>query len=226
MRSYSRSPSSASTPAPRSPSDRPAAPYSSPPRSPASSALSTRRRRVKQAVCGYGRAEKTQVQRMVQAILRLELPRAEPCSRCARRRHLPRAGAAVAEGVARDLPPDAVRRFAAETGSCWTSTVWATCCGSRTLGPQGEPPARRSRARHLPARAGGRTPALRLRRHCRAPPLRAPALRARRGPEGRALIVSGSPPAELRRSIVLEDTARFLAIPGVGRRPRDASSSS
>ena len=31
--------------------------------------------RVKQAVCGYGRAEKAQVQRMVQAILRLELRR-------------------------------------------------------------------------------------------------------------------------------------------------------
>jgi crossover junction endodeoxyribonuclease RuvC len=30
--------------------------------------------RVKQAVCGYGRAEKAQVQRMVQAILRLEKP--------------------------------------------------------------------------------------------------------------------------------------------------------
>jgi crossover junction endodeoxyribonuclease RuvC len=30
--------------------------------------------RVKQAVCGYGRAEKAQVQRMVQAILRLKLP--------------------------------------------------------------------------------------------------------------------------------------------------------
>ena len=30
--------------------------------------------RVKQAVCGYGRAEKAQMQRMVQAILRLEAP--------------------------------------------------------------------------------------------------------------------------------------------------------
>ena len=30
--------------------------------------------RVKQAVCGYGRAEKAQMQRMVQAILRLESP--------------------------------------------------------------------------------------------------------------------------------------------------------
>ena len=74
MPSRSRSPSSASTPAPRSPSDRPAAPCSSPPRSPGWSALSTRPTRVKQAVCGYGRAEKAQVQRMVQAILRLDAP--------------------------------------------------------------------------------------------------------------------------------------------------------
>jgi len=29
---------------------------------------------VKQAVCGYGRAEKAQVQRMVQAILRMKIP--------------------------------------------------------------------------------------------------------------------------------------------------------
>jgi Holliday junction DNA helicase RuvA len=31
-------------------------------------------------------------------------------------------------------------------------------------------------------------------------------------------IVSGSPPAELRRAIVLEDTARFQAIPGIGKK--------
>ncbi|MEK6273736.1 MAG: Holliday junction branch migration protein RuvA [Actinomycetota bacterium] len=38
------------------------------------------------------------------------------------------------------------------------------------------------------------------------------------GPKVALLIVSGSTPAELRRAIVLEDTARFLAIPGVGRK--------
>ena len=31
-------------------------------------------------------------------------------------------------------------------------------------------------------------------------------------------IVSGSTPAELRRAIVLEDTARFEAIPGIGKK--------
>jgi Holliday junction DNA helicase RuvA len=38
------------------------------------------------------------------------------------------------------------------------------------------------------------------------------------GPKVALLIVSGSSPAELRRSIVLGDTTRFLAIPGVGKK--------
>src|SRR5437867_4296156 len=38
------------------------------------------------------------------------------------------------------------------------------------------------------------------------------------GPKVALAIVSGSPPAELRRSIVLGDTIRFLAIPGVGKK--------
>jgi Holliday junction DNA helicase RuvA len=38
------------------------------------------------------------------------------------------------------------------------------------------------------------------------------------GPKVALLIVSGSTPSELRRAIVLEDTARFLAIPGVGKK--------
>ena len=38
------------------------------------------------------------------------------------------------------------------------------------------------------------------------------------GPKVALLIVSGSTPAKLRRAIVLEDTARFLAIPGVGKK--------
>ena len=38
------------------------------------------------------------------------------------------------------------------------------------------------------------------------------------GPKVALLIVSGSTPAELRRAIVLEDTARFMAIPGVGKK--------
>jgi Holliday junction DNA helicase RuvA len=38
------------------------------------------------------------------------------------------------------------------------------------------------------------------------------------GPKVALAIVSGSTPAELRRAIVREDTARFEAIPGIGRK--------
>jgi holliday junction DNA helicase RuvA len=38
------------------------------------------------------------------------------------------------------------------------------------------------------------------------------------GPRVALAIVSGSPPAELRRAIVLEDAARFRAIPGIGKK--------
>ena len=38
------------------------------------------------------------------------------------------------------------------------------------------------------------------------------------GPKVALAIVSGSGPAELRRAIALEDTARFEAIPGIGRK--------
>ncbi len=38
------------------------------------------------------------------------------------------------------------------------------------------------------------------------------------GPKVALAIVSGSPAADLRRAIVLEDTARFEAIPGIGRK--------
>ena len=38
------------------------------------------------------------------------------------------------------------------------------------------------------------------------------------GPKVALAIVSGSPPTELRRAIALEDTARFEAIPGIGKK--------
>jgi Holliday junction DNA helicase RuvA len=38
------------------------------------------------------------------------------------------------------------------------------------------------------------------------------------GPKVALAIVSGSTPEELRRAIVLEDTARFQAIPGIGKK--------
>ena len=55
--------------------------------------------RVKQAVCGYGRAEKGQMQRMVRIILSLDAePPLVPRGRCARRRDLPCARAAAPRG--------------------------------------------------------------------------------------------------------------------------------
>src|SRR5207245_894449 len=38
------------------------------------------------------------------------------------------------------------------------------------------------------------------------------------GPKVALAIVSGSSPGELRRAIALEDTARFMAIPGIGKK--------
>ena len=38
------------------------------------------------------------------------------------------------------------------------------------------------------------------------------------GPKVALAIVSGSPPDELRRAIAREDTARFEAIPGIGKK--------
>ena len=38
------------------------------------------------------------------------------------------------------------------------------------------------------------------------------------GPKVALAIVSGSPPSELRRAIALEDTKRFEAIPGIGKK--------
>jgi holliday junction DNA helicase RuvA len=41
------------------------------------------------------------------------------------------------------------------------------------------------------------------------------------GPKVALAIVSGSPPEELRRAIVREDPARFMAIPGIGKKTAD-----
>ena len=41
------------------------------------------------------------------------------------------------------------------------------------------------------------------------------------GPKVALAIVSGSPAEELRRAIVREDSARFMAIPGIGRKTAD-----
>ena len=59
-------------PAPHSPSGRRAAQCSSPPQLVGVECTEYPPARVKQAVCGYGRAEKAQVQRMVRAILSMD----------------------------------------------------------------------------------------------------------------------------------------------------------
>ena len=75
MPSRSRSPSSAQTPASRSLSGRRAASCSSPALTPGFSCAEYPPATVKQSVCGYGRADKDQVGKMVRAILGLaEVP--------------------------------------------------------------------------------------------------------------------------------------------------------
>ena len=101
--SPSRSRSSAPTPASRSPSGRRAAPRSSRPRAAGVECTEYAPARVKQAVCGYGRADKGQVQRMVQDAPRARRRAADLArGRRARRRDLPRLDAAArADGVVR-----------------------------------------------------------------------------------------------------------------------------
>ena len=76
----------------------------------------------------------------------------------------------------------------------------------------------RDHGRDVPARPRGRAPALRLRRPRGARALRSCSRVSGVGPKVALAIVSGSPPAELRRAIAREDTARFEAIPGIGKK--------
>ena len=73
--------------------------------------------------------------------------------------------------------------------------------------------------RDLHARPRGHARAVRLRRGGGAGALRPPALASPAiGPKVALAIVSGSTPGELRRAIALDDTARFEAIPGIGKK--------
>ena len=200
MPSRWRSRSSAPTPASRSLSGRRGASCSSPPRSPASSALSTRPRRVKQAVCGYGRAEKAQV-----AADGADDPRAAHAAdadarrRRARGRDLPRARAAAAEGGRRR------DRAAARHGRVGASRARRARARRqrrrlpRRRDAEGAAPRGRRRARSPSRRTShvreDALAALRLRRRGRARALRAPALRVSGvGPKVALAIVSGSTP--------------------------------
>ena len=215
MPSRSRSPSSASTPAPRCPSDRRAAPYSSPPRSPGWSALSTRRPGQAGRVRLRPRREGPGAAHGAGDPPPRRSARAEPRCRRARGRDLPRAGAAVAEG--------SLRVIARLTGTPVARTADGLVLDVNGVGyllrVSERGAARRRTAarsrRHVSARAGGRAPALRVRRAGRARsssssccPCRESARRSR------CSIVSGSSPAELRRSIVAR---RHHPLPGHSR---------
>ena len=176
--------------------------------------------RVKQAVCGYGRAEKAQVQRMVQTILWLD----------ARRR--------------RSTPPTR-----SPSRSATRSRRRCCRLAGMIARLRGRPVARRADglvldvdgvgylvARDAAARCGRRDGAEEVEvetyLHVREDALQLygfaePAERelfeqllcvSGVGPKVALAIVSGSPPADLRRAIALEDTARFEAIPGIGKK--------
>ncbi len=183
--------------------------------------------RVKQAVCGYGRAEKAQV----------SAHGADDPRRCPSR-------------PTRRTPPTRSRSRSATRSrrrSCGRSDERSSRVIARLRGTAGRPPGRRARPRgqrcRLPAwprrRAlcGGPRAAprrSRWRRTCtyartRCSSTDSPSTAERElfehllsvsgvGPKVALAIVSGSTPAELRRAIVLEDTARFEAIPGIGKK--------
>src|SRR5262245_61494528 len=144
---------------------------------------------------------------------------AEPCGRRARRRDLPRAGAAAAEG--------SLRVIARLTGIPVARTADGLVLDVHGVGY----------LLRVSERAGrkakeGREVSFDTYLHVREDALQLfgfadPAERqlfeqllsvSGVGPKVALLIVSGSTPAELRRSIVMGDTTRFLAIPGVGKK--------
>ena len=215
-----RNRSSAPTPAPRSLSGRRGAPCSSPHRSPASSALSTRR--AGQAGClrlrprreGAGAADGAGDPRA-----------AEAADAVARRRRaggrdLPRARAAAAEGdrvvIARLRGKPVARRPDGLVARRQRRRVprrrdAGACCDARDGADEVVIETYLRRAR-------GRAAALRVRRRGRARAVRAAALGQRRGAEDRARDRLRLAASELRRAIALEDTARFEAIPGIGKK--------
>ncbi len=177
--------------------------------------------RVKQAICGYGRAEKAQMQRMVKMILgAARAADAEPRRRRARRRDLPRAVAAASAPGGGVVIARLRGKPVANTprGSCSTWAVSATS-STRRLPPFARA-TRQTRSRSRRTSTCART---------RCSSTASPTGSERElfvqllavsgvGPKVALAIVSGSPAAELRRAIVREDHARFQAIPGIGKK--------
>ena len=178
--------------------------------------------RVKQAVCGYGRADKAQVQRMVKAILSLDaVPDAEPCGRRARRRDLPcpRPAAPEDDGMSAMI----ARLRGKPVGSTPEGLVLDV--GGVGYLVAATPSVLRNAD-------GAEEIVVETYLHVRedAMQLYGFADRAERelfiqlltvngiGPKVALAIVSGSPADELRRAIVREDVARFQVIPGIGKK--------
>ena len=176
---------------------------------------------VKQAVCGYGRADKAQVQRMVKAILVSQaLPDAESRRRRARGRDLPRARAAAPE----DGGLSVIARLRGKAVGSTPEGLVLDVGGVGYLVAATPSAVRKA--------DGGEEVVVETYLHVRedAMQLYGFADRAERelfiqlltvngvGPKVALAIVSGSPAEELRRAIVREDTARFQAIPGIGKK--------
>ncbi len=177
--------------------------------------------RVKQAVCGYGRAEKAQMQRTVKMLLALpELPQTEPRCRRARRRDLPRPLAAA--------PPARGRRMIARLrGKPVANTPEGLVLDVGGVGYL-------VHATPAAVRKGDAADEISVETylHVREDALQLYGFADRSerelfvqlltvsgiGPKVALAIVSGSPVAELRRAIARGDAARFQAIPGIGKK--------
>ena len=177
--------------------------------------------RVKQAVCGYGRAEKAQVQRMVQTILAL----------ARRRRRRSHAADALAVAICHALAPPLLRADGVVIARLRGTPVARRPDGlvldvngvgylvaatpARSGGPSA---ARRSRSRRTSSSARTRSSSTgsptRPSASCSSTCSRS----AASGRRWRSRSSRARPSAELRRAIVLEDTARFEAIPGIGKK--------
>ena len=174
--------------------------------------------RVKQSVCGHGRADKGQMQRMVKMLLSLGDPADLTRGRCPRRCDLPRADAtARPDGVV-------IARLRGMPAGRSADGLLLDVNGVGYLVAATPGVLRR-------AEGGGevtvetflhvREDALQLygfvdasERELFTQLLTVSGI----GPKVALAVVSGSPVTELRRAIALEDHARFQAIPGIGKR--------
>ena len=179
---------------------------------------------VKQAVCGYGRADKAQVQRMVRAILRLE-------TRAPARSRLRRAGG-------RDLPCARLRRCPRRLGEGWSVIARlrgrpvAFDADGLVLDVNGVGYRLLATASALRKADGQEEVTLETHLYVREDALQLFGFATARseqlfeqlqsvagiGPKVALAIVSAYAPADLRRAIASGTPALFQSIPGIGRK--------